>query len=355
MSGFLVLEDGTVFAGRSVGAQGVAFGEAVFTTAMTGYQEIVTDPSFAEQIVSFTAPMVGNYGVAPTRSESARVHARAVLMRRASGADWPRWLGAQGIVALDGIDTRALVLHLRAGGAMRAAAVAGDGFGRGGPRRRARRRRAWRAARSSRASPRRSATTWAKRRPGRGARLRLQALDRARASRRAALRRPSGRTTPTPTRCSRRAPTASSSRTARAIRRRCPSRVAVVRELLGRVPVLGICLGHQLLALAAGLRDLQAPVRPPRRQPSGARPRREPRARHEPEPRLRRARRGAGGDARIALRRNGRRARAAGRARELGAVPSRSGPGPARCRPTLESWVEEVRYAEAAVTCAPSA
>src|SRR5688500_2058263 len=69
--------------------------------------------------------MIGNYGVAPTRSESARVHARAVLMRRASGADWPRWLGAQGIVALDEIDTRALVLHLRSGGAMRAAAVAG--------------------------------------------------------------------------------------------------------------------------------------------------------------------------------------------------------------------------------------
>ena len=63
MKGFLVLEDGTVFRGESVGAEGFAFGEAVFTTAMTGYQEVVTDPSFAEQIVCFTAPMVGNYGV----------------------------------------------------------------------------------------------------------------------------------------------------------------------------------------------------------------------------------------------------------------------------------------------------
>src|SRR5262249_41287685 len=72
MRGFLVLEDGTVFEGESVGATGRAFGEAVFTTSMTGYQEVLTDPSFAEQLVCFTAPMVGNYGVAPARSESKR-------------------------------------------------------------------------------------------------------------------------------------------------------------------------------------------------------------------------------------------------------------------------------------------
>src|SRR5262249_46649641 len=63
-SGYLLLEDGTVFRGRSVGAAGASFGEAVFTTGMTGYQETVTDPSYAEQLVCFTAPMVGNYGVA---------------------------------------------------------------------------------------------------------------------------------------------------------------------------------------------------------------------------------------------------------------------------------------------------
>src|SRR5918992_953914 len=125
MSGLLVLEDGTVFRGRSVGALGVAFGEAVFTTAMTGYQEVVTDPSFAEQLVAFTAPMIGNYGVSPRRSESTRAHARAVLMRRATGDEWPRWLTAQGVVALEEIDTRALVLRVRERGAMRAAAVAG--------------------------------------------------------------------------------------------------------------------------------------------------------------------------------------------------------------------------------------
>jgi carbamoyl-phosphate synthase small subunit len=126
MSGFLALEDGSVFRGESVGAGGHAFGEAVFTTAMTGYQEIVTDPSFAEQIVVFTAPMVGNYGVEAARAESARPHARGVLMREARGPAWTSWLHEHGIVGLSGIDTRALTLHLRSSGAMRAIAVAGD-------------------------------------------------------------------------------------------------------------------------------------------------------------------------------------------------------------------------------------
>jgi carbamoyl-phosphate synthase small subunit len=126
MSGFLVLEDGTVFRGTSVASDGCAFGEAVFTTAMTGYQEIVTDPSYAEQLICFTAPMVGNYGVAAGRSESSRPHARAVLMRDARGPAWTDWLHERGIVALTGIDTRSLVLKIREGGSMRAAAVAGE-------------------------------------------------------------------------------------------------------------------------------------------------------------------------------------------------------------------------------------
>ncbi|TML34288.1 MAG: glutamine-hydrolyzing carbamoyl-phosphate synthase small subunit [Actinobacteria bacterium] len=126
MTGFLALEDGTVFRGESVGAEGFAFGEAVFTTAMTGYQEVVTDPSYAEQVVCFTAPMVGNYGVASERCESARPHARAVVMREARGPAWTDWLHEHGLVALSGIDTRSLVVHLRQAGAMRAIAVAGD-------------------------------------------------------------------------------------------------------------------------------------------------------------------------------------------------------------------------------------
>jgi len=126
MKGMLILEDGTVFGGESVGAEGFAFGEAVFTTSMTGYQEVATDPSFEGQIVCFTAPMVGNYGVDDRRSESRRAHARAVVMREARGPAWTDWLHERGLVALSGVDTRSLVLHLRSAGAMRAAAVAGE-------------------------------------------------------------------------------------------------------------------------------------------------------------------------------------------------------------------------------------
>jgi carbamoyl-phosphate synthase small subunit len=124
--GYLLLEDGAVFPGRSVAAAGHTFGEAVFTTGMTGYQETVTDPSYAEQLVAFTAPMVGNYGVDDGRLESARPHARAVLMRRLGGRAWAEWLAAHGIVALDEIDTRGLTLRLREGGAMRGVVVADE-------------------------------------------------------------------------------------------------------------------------------------------------------------------------------------------------------------------------------------
>jgi carbamoyl-phosphate synthase small subunit len=126
VKGFLALEDGTVFRGQSVGAEGYAFGEAVFTTAMTGYQEVVTDPSYADQIVCFTAAMVGNYGVATKHSESGRAHARAVVMREARGPGWTDWLHDHGVVALSGIDTRSVVLHLRQAGSMRAIAMAGE-------------------------------------------------------------------------------------------------------------------------------------------------------------------------------------------------------------------------------------
>ena len=125
-AGYLLLEDGTVFRGTSVAADGAAFGEAVFTTAMSGYQETVTDPSYEEQLVCFTAPMVGNYGVAESRDESSRPHAKAVLMRRCGGSQWAAWLRERGVVGLHEIDTRALTLRLRAGGAMRAVAVADE-------------------------------------------------------------------------------------------------------------------------------------------------------------------------------------------------------------------------------------
>jgi len=125
--GYLLLEDGTRLDGDLVGDPGRATGEVVFNTSMTGYQESVTDPSYAGQIITFTYPLIGNYGVSAEAMESDRVHARGVVMRDAKNGEdaasaeggWLDWLGDCGIPAITGVDTRALVRRLRDGGAMR--------------------------------------------------------------------------------------------------------------------------------------------------------------------------------------------------------------------------------------------
>jgi carbamoyl-phosphate synthase small subunit len=253
----LVLEDGAVFEGESVGADGFACGEAVFTTAMTGYQEIATDPSFAEQLICFTAPMVGNYGVDHARAESGRVHARAVFMREARGPAWTDWLHEHGVVALTGIDTRSVVLKLREAGAMRAVAVAGESTVE----------EAVAAARSldgmrGRALAADVSTTEPYIFSDAGT-TRVAVVDYG--CKRSILRRLSlsgaavtvyphdvdadelagydgvllsnGPGDPEP----------------------LEPQTATVRELLGRVPVLGICLGHQLLGRAAGFATSKLP------------------------------------------------------------------------------------------------
>ncbi len=115
-----MLEDGTVFSGRSVGAAGIAAGEACFTTAATGYEQAVTDPSYARQVLAFAFPLIGNYPVDEARLESERVWTEGVVMRRSRPA-WSRWLAARGVIALEEVDTRALVRRLRVDGAMRCA------------------------------------------------------------------------------------------------------------------------------------------------------------------------------------------------------------------------------------------
>src|SRR5918995_5554662 len=120
MNAFLVLEDGTVFPGRSVGAGGTAAGEACFTTASAGYEQAVTDPSYARQVLAFASPLVGKYGVDERLLESARVWTEGVVMRRSRPA-WSTWLAARGVVAVEEVDTRALVRRLRTDGAMRCA------------------------------------------------------------------------------------------------------------------------------------------------------------------------------------------------------------------------------------------
>jgi carbamoyl-phosphate synthase small subunit len=126
-TGFVLLEDGTRFDGDWCGADEHATGEVVFTTGMSGYQESMTDPSFAHQLITFTYPHIGNYGVSEAAMESDRVWARAAIMRAAVNYEdapeaergWLDWLTDCGVPAISGVDTRALVRHIRDAGAMR--------------------------------------------------------------------------------------------------------------------------------------------------------------------------------------------------------------------------------------------
>jgi carbamoyl-phosphate synthase small subunit len=128
VKGLLVLEDGAAWHGDAIGRPGTSFGEIVFNTAMSGYQEVLTDPSYAGQIVVMTAAHVGNYGVRVSEQESDRVHVAGFLARdfppRWSGTGGeeglPEYLARSGVIGLHGLDTRALVRRIRTKGAMRA-------------------------------------------------------------------------------------------------------------------------------------------------------------------------------------------------------------------------------------------
>jgi carbamoyl-phosphate synthase small subunit len=123
----LALEDGSVFTGRAFGARGETDGEVVFNTSMTGYQEILTDPSYHGQIVTMTYPQIGNYGVNDEDAESRRPWVRGFVVRELSGrvsnhrasGSLPAYLEEHGIIAIEGIDTRALVRITRERGAMK--------------------------------------------------------------------------------------------------------------------------------------------------------------------------------------------------------------------------------------------
>jgi carbamoyl-phosphate synthase small subunit len=224
---------------------------------MTGYQEVVTDPSYADQIVCFTAAMVGNYGVTPTRSESGHAHARAVVMREARGPAWTDWLHREGVVALTGIDSRSLVLHLRQAGAMRAIAIAGEAS-------------VDEALAATRAQPEMTGRALAAKVSTRepyvfsdAGRARIAVVDYG--CKRSILNRlawagaavtvyphdvdadelarydgvllSNGPGDPEP----------------------LTDEQVTLRNLIGRVPILGICLGHQLLALATGRKTFKLP------------------------------------------------------------------------------------------------
>ncbi len=253
-SAHLVLENGTVFAGSAVGAQGVAAGEACFTTAMAGYEEAASDPSYMAQVLAFSYPLVGNYGVDAGRLESDGVCAEAIVMRRARPA-WAHWLAVQGVVALEDVDTRALVRTIRDGGVFRCAlgeapveelyarALAEppiDGRPLGRP-----------------------VGTQQPYRLGAGPRITILDLGTKRSipARLAA--------------CGLEVVVVPGDWDADAILETGPRAVLVsngpgdpavlegpietVRDLLGHVPLFGICLGHQILALALGLETFKLP------------------------------------------------------------------------------------------------
>jgi carbamoyl-phosphate synthase small subunit len=347
MRDFVVLEDGTVLRGRSVGAPGIAYGEAVFTTAMSGYQEIVTDPSYAEQIVCFTAPMVGNYGVSDERLESAGPFAHAVLMRRATGIDWPTWLAGRGVVALEDVDTRSLVVSLRDRGAMRAAVVGGEASVHEVLERvRAEPLMAGKALAAAVSTPEPYTV-------GRGT-TRIAVLDYG--CKRSIVRRlvwnGAGvkvypHDTPAATILGER-PDAVLLSNGPGDPAPLAAQVAEVERLLGRVPLLGICLGHQLLALAAGLETFKLPYGH--------------RGANHPVLEL------ASGRVLVTSQNHGFAVRGSGEAVshvslydgtvEGLSLPSRqarsvqfhpeAGPGPHDAHGLIDDWVQEVRHAEAA-------
>jgi carbamoyl-phosphate synthase small subunit len=136
MEALLALEDGTWFRGSAAGAEGEARGEVVFNTSMTGYQEVLTDPSYAGQIVTMTCPEIGNYGVTRSDVESRAPQVAGFIVRDASpiASNWRaestlrEYLTTHGIVAISDIDTRALTRQLRSGGVMRGIIATGDGL-----------------------------------------------------------------------------------------------------------------------------------------------------------------------------------------------------------------------------------
>src|SRR5437667_1300739 len=126
MQAKLALEDGTVYTGRSFGARGETFGEVVFNTSMTGYQEVLTDPSYKGQIVTMTYPLIGNYGINAEDTESRRPQVEGFIVRELtrtpsnfrSQGSLEAYLTEYRVIGLEGIDTRALVRRLRVRGTM---------------------------------------------------------------------------------------------------------------------------------------------------------------------------------------------------------------------------------------------
>ncbi len=265
----LALEDGTTFRGRAFGAAGEAFGEAVFNTAMSGYQEVLTDPSYEGQIVTMTSPQQGNYGTNREDPESRRVHVAGFAVREASrrASSWraERTLSEEleeaGVTGVEGIDTRRLTLRLREAGAMRCG-VSTEDLDPGSLLERVRRTPGMAGADLARTVT--TAMTYEARAvvgpadPSHGEVFRVAALDLGLKRNILRLLAAAGcEVTVFP--ASTPASTILSNGFHGAFLSNGPGDPAATeygtrttRELLAKVPVFGICLGHQLLGLALG-------------------------------------------------------------------------------------------------------
>jgi len=282
--GMLVLEDGSTFTGWSVGAEGEWVGEVIFNTSMTGYQEIITDPSYWGQMVTFTCPHIGNVGINSEDVESKRPYVRAVLARKicAQPSNWraeiplPEYLKAYEIPALSGIDTRRLTLTLREKGVMKAALSTVD----------LDRERLWKMAKL--------APDMSSLRPvWEVTRERAERWEEAPRQRWVAhlwyeMRVPEGSPHVVVVDCGvkhnilrhlaglgARVTVVSAAASPEEILaqepdgvlfsngpgdpEQVPETIETIRGLMGRVPIFGICLGHQLIALAGGARTYKLP------------------------------------------------------------------------------------------------
>ena len=272
----LVLEDGTAFRGTAFGATGEAFGEAVFNTAMSGYQEVLTDPSYARQVVTMTAPHQGNYGTNREDAESDRVQVAAFAVREASrrSSSWraerslDEELGAAGVVGIEGIDTRRLTLRIRERGAMRCTVSTEDldpGSLVGRVRRSPGMEGADLAAGVSTSEPYEASSVVGPARRDLGPVFRVAAYDFGlKRSILSSLAAAGCETTVVPAQtpaCEVLAGGYHGAFLSNGPGDPAATRygIAAVRELLGRIPVFGICLGHQLLALALGGRTYKMP------------------------------------------------------------------------------------------------
>lgn len=266
--GLLVTADGAVFRGVSVGAEGVSTGEVVFNTAMTGYQEVLTDPSYAGQVVVMTSVHIGNYGVTATDDQATAPAAAGMVMRSlaARPSSWraegslAETFAERGLVALSEVDTRRLTRHIRQRGAMPVAMGSGT-------------TESELAARAASAPPMEGqalavgvSTPHPYQVPAVGRRQgKVVAIDLG--IKRDILRQLAGRGFDIDV-----VPAAA---TASEVRDRQPDgvflsngpgdpepltdTVATLRELIGKVPIFGICLGHQVFGLALGARTFKLP------------------------------------------------------------------------------------------------